>query len=458
LVLHWAYPFAIYFHDTAGYFQSAKMKMFTGYRPYGYSVFINFCIYFKQSIYSVVFFQSLFYLIANIIFIFSIAYIYPFSKKLNFLLFVVLVSFANQQLYLTNMLISDSLFISLTLVWISCTLHILNSEKNNYFLLIIYTITCFCAAKVRYAGLIYPFIGLFVTAFFFRKKYGRLLLSATASLLVFFIIYRQGVKENKDFCGVETFSAFSGWARLNNALITLPQEGKEPKNKKFAEIHSFFKSFPDSVYSAPRVLTGQLMWNKEFPEKQYMAYKMKTNPNYPYIYRYVTMGKIYNDYAGYLIKNNLLYFFNHFYLSNLANVLYPRYDDIPEYLYRPVDESTQAVCNTDFTQFIPRVDIYKKYSSGWIQLKYFIYMLVFITLLVYFFAVKKIKLERNLKVIIYFMIFFLIGNSLFLGYAHPIVIRYIVSNEFLFSTVIMLLIDQYPKLKQTEIKKQVNNS
>src|SRR5438309_1140560 len=81
LIFNWAYPFTIYSYDTPNYMQAADMKIFGGYRPYGYSAFINFCTTFWQSVYSIVFFQSLFFLLASVVLIFTIQSLFPFKNK-----------------------------------------------------------------------------------------------------------------------------------------------------------------------------------------------------------------------------------------------------------------------------------------------------------------------------------------------------------------------------------------
>ncbi|HXB38922.1 MAG TPA: hypothetical protein VNZ49_00180 [Bacteroidia bacterium] len=455
ILFHWAYPFTIYFHDTPNYFLSAKMKHFYGYRPYGYSGFINFCIGVNQSIYSVVFFQSLAYPIANVLFIFTIEYLFPFNNKKLLIWLAVLISLGGQQFMLTNVLISDSIFISLTLVWMVCILHILKNEKTNYFLIIFYAFVCYGAAKTRYAGLIYPFIGLVVAAILFRKSYMKLFINALVSLILFFFIYKQGVKENKDLCGIETFSAFGGWAKLNNASVIIPEVKGEMPLRKLADIHSFFKLFPDSTYSPSRVLTGQLMWNKLSPEKQYMNKCLLDRPQFGYLPMYVSLGKIYGEYGDALIKNNLSTFITRFYAPNIRNVIFPKYDDITGYLNRPVDESTRKVCATDFDYFVPRNDIYKKYITWWVQIRYFILTLAFILAVVFLHIIKKIKPGPEYKKILYFIYIFFICNSAFLAYAHPITMRYLLTNEFIFATAIFIIIDHlfYPGAIKSKAKK-----
>lgn len=447
-LLHKAYPFTLCFHDTPNYFQSALEHRFIGYRPYGYSVFINFCIAIKQSVYSIVFFQSFLFLLSHIIFIFTIDYIFNFKRRVFFLLFIGLFSLCMQPLLLTNMLISDSIFISLTLIWIATLLHLHNNikYKTAWLIMAVNLVICYFIIRIRYAGLIYPVIGIAFFIYFIKRDVFKATAFCMLLGIVMLIVYRQGVNENRKLCGVSIFSAFGGWAKLNNATVNIPFAKQDMQVNKLREVHAFFKTFNDSMYTAKKALDGQHIWNRNYPEKIFMNYKLAGNKAYTYLLMYVTLGKLYSDYGDYLIKNNMNVFLKEFYLPNLSTTIYPQFDDADKYLERPVDEPTAKVCQTNFSKFIPANDFYGNYISPWIKIKYFILAILCIIAFIVFFLKKELRFPALMPVFIFSLAFFII-NSLFLSYAHPIVFRYISPNEFIFVTVILLFADRLFKLK-----------
>jgi len=446
-VFHWAYPFTIYTPDTPNYFLAADAKDFCGYRPYGYSAFINFCMLLYKSIYVIVFFQSFLYFVAIALFIFTIEYISPFKNKKLFYLFTILLSLSGQVFLLNNSLLSDSIFISLSLIWISSLLHLFNSKKNNYYLIALNLIICFSLAKIRYAGLIYPVIGLLAGLFIYRKQLLNLFVYVIGFLLIVLIVYQQGVSQNKTKYGIDVFSAFGGWAKLNNASVVIPEAKDDIREKEMYLLNALFKRYPDSIYSTKNVLTSQLMWGKLYPEKKYLAFIYSKNKVHGYVPSYVYCGKLYGEYANYLIKTHITSFITKFYLPNLFGAISPQ-DESSGNVHIKVDENIRKVCDTDFDFFAPRCDIYGAFISVFDKIKYATLAILFIFSLTYYVAKKYFKLvTSNRNILFLFISFFIILNSLFLAYVHPVLLRYVIINEFLFIAVIFVFLDECYKLK-----------
>ncbi len=446
-IFNWAYPFAISSYDTPNYMLAAQLKEFCGYRPYGYSFFINFCTFFWQSVYSIVFFQSLFFLIASLSFIFTIQYFFPSKSKRNFYLFIFLLCISFNPFFLNNVLISDSLFISLSLLWVSSFIHLIYAQKINFSLFLFNFLVCFLASKVRYAGLIYPVIGVLVTILIYRKKIGIMALGAGGFILVFLIVYNQGINQNKEKYGVPIFSAFGGLAQLNNASVLIPKAKSGFRNQELDLLETYFKKQPDSLFTTEKVLTGTLIWGNMYPQKIYTNFISKRNKDKGYLTCYVYCGKLYSEYASHLIKNNTSLYLSKFYFPNLLRAVYPKKDDINGGLTLKTDKNTAKVCNADFTYSLPRKDIFGDFFAAWSGFKYFLLAIGFIAFLIYSRIKKDVQLSVNTKKTIFFLSAFFVINSLFLAYTHPILQRYLILHEFIFIAGLFILIDSLNPLK-----------
>jgi hypothetical protein len=472
LVFNWAYPFTVYTNDTPNYFHAAEAGGFCGYRPYGYSAFINFCMFFSKSIYCIVFIQSLLYLLATLLFVFTIEYLSPFKNKKLFYGFIILLSLSGQAFFISNVLLSDSIFLSLSLIWISSLLHLFTDKNNNYPFLLLNFVICFLAAKIRYAGLIYPVIGSLAVLVMYRKHLKTLLTYLVGFLLVFYTVYQQGVSQNKTLYGVNVFSAFGGWAKLNNASVIIPEikgetkkdeirllnafrdEIKEDARKRneIGLLDAFLKQYPDSIYAIRNVLTSQLMWKKTYPEKMFLTgYIYPKNKEHGYVPCYVYTGRLYGEYADYLVKTHPGTFINKFYFPNLLRTIYPKDEGLGN-IHIMVDKSIQKVCNTGFTFFATRYNIYGAIISVFDEIKYLFLGLLFVFSFVYYIFKKRYKLvTANSRILFLFISCFLILNSLFLAYSIPIFLRFLVVNEFMLITAVFIFLDEFYKLRHSKI-------
>ena len=467
LILHWAYPFTICTNDTPNYFFAAEAHEFCGYRPYGYSAFINFCVLFSKSLYCIVFIQSLLYFVATLLFIFTIEYLIPFKNKKLFYLFIVLFSLSGQAFLISNTLLSDSLFMSFSLIWISSLLHLFTNKKNRYILVILNLIVCFCLAKIRYAGLVYPVVGSLAALVIYRKNLKNLFIYVAGFMLIIWTVYEQGISQNEVNYGVRVFSAFGGWAKLNNASVVVPEIKKGTREDEIAlqkafkpstnedlikkdEIYlfdRFLKKYPDSIYSTKNVLSSQLMWDKKYPEKFYFSFLLKKYQKNGYVPCYAYCGKLYGEYADYLIKTHLVSFISKFYFPNFFRAVYPKDEGLGK-MHMRVDESIKKVCDVDFAFFAARNDIYGAIISFFDEIKYLILFITFLFSLVYYIVHKYFKrIRSNGKIVFLFISFFLILNSLFLAYSIPIFLRFLVINEALLITAIFVFLDEFYKLR-----------
>ncbi|TCP24821.1 hypothetical protein EV195_105252 [Tenacibaculum skagerrakense] len=128
LFLSKTYPYPAVTADSGNYILSAKTMTINGFRPMGYSWFIYFCHLFSTKI-SVIFIgQFLISVLAQLTFIFSVKYFFQLHKIVYYI-FSFLYILSPSILFCTNYIMSDSIFNSLTLLYLISALWII--KKPN---------------------------------------------------------------------------------------------------------------------------------------------------------------------------------------------------------------------------------------------------------------------------------------------------------------------------------------
>ncbi|RPH31499.1 MAG: hypothetical protein EHM93_13355 [Bacteroidales bacterium] len=332
-VITYLNPYPASISDSGAYVNAALSNRIDTYRPFGYSQFLISIHKWSTSIHFVVAVQYLINAISSLLLIFSIKYFFQPKSKFTFYLFAILAIFSPLCIYLTNTVLSDSLFSSLTVIWVTTGLWILFDRNNfhKYFFYAIHLILLFYLINIRYTGLVYlpiTILLLFLT-FYRRNIYISLILSVIPIILVYGYYNKQKAKIY-DLIRVDTFSGFSGWQLANNALHCIPYVDldlsgiKDKQVKEFAEIAVQLKASLE-LKSKP---TAKFMWDKTSPLKLYCYYECDRT-NSPYIYQWNYLGEnVYSKFGSYVIMKHPLTFAKNYLIPNLWTALYPVHDQI----------------------------------------------------------------------------------------------------------------------------------
>jgi len=129
------YPFPDFFSDSYSYIRAAYLHLDVNIWPIGYSRFLAlFHHWISHSGSALITFQYLAWCFSALFFYFTITYFYPTGK--NTRIFLNLFLFFNPLFfYTTNYVTSDILFISMSTVWLTLLIWILN-WPNIYHVLI----------------------------------------------------------------------------------------------------------------------------------------------------------------------------------------------------------------------------------------------------------------------------------------------------------------------------------
>ena len=156
-LLRYCYPLPDLFVDSVNYVLWAQYDLPVAYRPVGYSVFLQLVHGVSESSGAVVFAQYLLFVLSSVFFFFSVDYLFGLPKKLALPILVVIL--CNPiLLFQSNLISSDSLFCSLTIVWLTTCLWIV--KRPGWWPLIAQLLFLSLAFRVRYIAMFFPVVAI----------------------------------------------------------------------------------------------------------------------------------------------------------------------------------------------------------------------------------------------------------------------------------------------------------
>jgi len=454
IILKYLYPYPDGISDSGSYVAAAISKVYDGYRPFGYSRFLILVHNYSSSISFLVFLQYFINVIASIFFIFSLKYFFTPKNNYVFLGTLIVSLCSILTIYLTNSVLSDSLFSSLTILWVTFNMWFIRNQKVfiRAGLLFLIFVTLYFLVSLRYTGIIYFLIELFLILYLLLRQNKILALFSSFVLSITIInFYKDQVILTKKITEIDTFTGFSGWQSANNALHVLPYikfDKSKIENKSFAEFALYAKSV-DSLFIVDKT-TASFMWDKNLPLKQYLFNTINKN-GWRYIKAWTSLGKNeYGEFGKYIMLNYPWEYFRYFLMPNSIGVLYPIGDQL-YHSYNP-----KAIPNELLEMWFeikPGISLYsrskiiEKISPNFAKLRLLIWILVFFSIVLI--ILKKIWIHLS-KVNFYtfiFIVFFLLIYTVFHIYATPFEIRYIVPVHLVQMAIIYIAINESLKEK-----------
>lgn len=330
------YGIQFYYEDSHSYIQSAKEGLINGYRPYGYSGFMRFIHYFNTSAHFHYFFLYWLNAVSVLTLLFTVKHLFRISK-FTFYLLAFFSILCPTLLNISNLFMSDSLFASLTLLYLSSGIWLIFSKPNKQKIvfLILNCILLYGLISVRYTALFYPILTILIIGFSFWKNKAITFGLAIIPLAILFFSIESTKNEMKETINVETFSGFSGWGLANNTLSMIPSIRDESiifKNPILNKIHKVVLTFGDEHYIKPIIDATSHMWKDEYPFRKFMLENLLDEKT-PYITTWNEMGCLLKEYGKELITLYPTIYVKTYIKSNFNNVFKPF--DFPEYNNRP---------------------------------------------------------------------------------------------------------------------------
>jgi len=423
--LLWIYPFPNIYADTGAYISVAGTGLIGNYRPPGFSWFMAMSHSIHPNADVLVALQTILYFFSTLFLYLTAKYFFYRGNQFIWRVFFFIFQVSPTVIYLCNFVISDSLFISLTNLWVASLLWIIATKKPGP--VVWNTLLVIMLILVRYIALFYPLltiISLFIACFRHNKIRLALysLLHVAAFLAVIFII----ISETKKNIGVAVLSGFGGWQKANNALHIVPYINLKPEEIEDAEIrktHAFIiANNPREFYPAKDSVVVLYLWASYGPLKKYMVH-LQGNGRRSYQYYWhlasVPMGnwadylvkKYPLAYLKYYIKPNFLFLFK---MSNEALFVWPE----PSQQMKDWFE-----CNN--CALAPRYNFYHNFLAATASKTFNILWVLLVLSIVALLFRKKLNCTQEQYWMLWVVSFFCIAYIAMSVYASPIVLRYL---------------------------------
>lgn len=308
IVFKFLYPFAGFINgDSYLYLETAYHNFTVNTYPIGYSKFLRLISVFTHSDTFVVALQYLLLQGSTLSLVFTIFYFYTPTRVTRILLFgCMLVN--PVYLYLANYISSDAFFLSLSIIWFTLLVWIMNKPTNR--LILINSLILFLAFTVRYNALFYPVIAV-VALLLVGKKIWMNIFGFLISLSLIAIFVHVTSQKYKEISGYYQFTPFTGWQMANNALyayryVDSAQRIKVPA--AFARLDQTVRNYFDSsrdVRSHPSeamVASTVYMWDPSSPLTIYMENQFKNDSTASPLKKWSTVAPLMKGYGSFLMK------------------------------------------------------------------------------------------------------------------------------------------------------------
>jgi hypothetical protein len=352
------YPYPQTESDSGNYILSAVTGKINGYRPYGYSALLSFFHGISPDVKFVVTWQWFMTFMSVSFFLFTIKFIFRSLPKVAFYILCVTCILNPSMIYMNAYMMSDSPFISLTLLYLTTCIWII--YNGSRIAIISSLILLWWCLDVRYIGLFYPIFSAaaIVWALWKRFKWVSLAGGLVPLLLLYLYVSSASSKMNEEF-GIDTFSAFGGWQKANNGVAVLPYvkvDTNEITDPQVKAIHKIVRQFPDSFFATKDIMELDFMWVRDHPGKRCL-YEYIQQTGTPYTKAWVYLGTQMGLYGDFLQSHYRAEYFKHFLLPNFF-FLFKVYD-IEEYKEFNADANMKALFTTDRDHY--------QYSREWFR-------------------------------------------------------------------------------------------
>ena len=433
LILTWLYPYPAGISDSGSYVMAAYNNSPDTYRPFGYSRFLISVHKWSPSIHFLVLVQYFINAVSTLFLVFTVKYFFRSGNNLIFYLYAFFSIISPLILYLTNSVLSDSLFTSLTLIWIGSGLWMIYSRKNQnrYLFYIVHLLLLYYLINVRYTGLAYMAVTLLIVLIgFYRRNIYICAILLIVPLLMVYGFYKNQKAKIYDLVHVNTFSGFSGWQLANNALNCVPHLKLNPadvRDKKVREFTQYVMKY-DTLLIMRDKPSAKYMWDNKLPLKSYCFYEAGRT-NTPFIYQWNYLGEyVYSKFGSFIIRKYPFSFARHYLVPNLRLVLLPIQDQVVRIFM--TDKIPDKLLKEWFG-FSEREKIYSRsriYEKGFNLIpvsRLMIWIFVFAALVIFIIKRKQIQWQSRQKSAFIILLFFIAVYSAFSIYAGPFELRYI---------------------------------
>ena len=352
------YPYPQTETDSGNYILSAVTGKINGYRPYGYSGFLSFFKDFSSDVRFVVTWQWLVTLKSVAFFLFSVKYIFRGLPRIAFYILCLICLLNPSVIFMDAYMMSDSLFVSLTLLFLTTTMWIIYS--GSYIAMFFNLLLLWWCMDTRYIGLFYPILSAGALAWALWQRFKWVAIAGALVPIAMLLMYRSSATDKmKEEFGVETFSSFGGWQKANNGVAVLPYvkvNENEITDPNIKAIHQTVRMFPDSFFRTQDIMATSFMWTRNYPGKLCLSqYIQKTGT--PYLQAWAYMGTQMDLYGDFLQSHYRSEYFKYYIIPNFKNIF--KVYDIGEYKEFKADANMKGLFTTDRDQYSYKKEFFR---------------------------------------------------------------------------------------------------
>ena len=356
------YPYPQTETDSGNYILSAATGKINGYRPYGYSGFMNFFHSFSPDVKFLTTWQWFLTFVSVTFFLFSVKFIFRGIPRAAFYVLTLICILNPSVIFMDSYIMSDSLFVSLTLLFLTTLIWII--YNGSWTALVANLILLWWCMDTRYIGLFYPVFSAAAVVWAFWKRFKWVALAGGVLPLLMLYAYRaSAVEKMKEEFGVETFSSFGGWQKANNGVAVLPYVKVDPNeisDPQVRAIHQIVRQFPDSVFSTRDIIATSFMWTRNYPGKMCLSQYIQQTGT-PYLKAWAYVGTQMEAYGDFLQSHYRMEFFKYYIIPNFKNVF--KVYDIGEYKEFGADANMKAFFTTDRDKYEYKKEFFKPLTS-----------------------------------------------------------------------------------------------
>ncbi|SEW55018.1 hypothetical protein [Chitinophaga arvensicola] len=312
------FPYIDFTSDTGSYMETALQNRNYNLWPIGYSKFLWLFHQFSRSETALAIVQFVLLETSAFFFYFSVCYIYQPQSYFRYGFYAFLL--INPLFpFLSNYFISDALFLSLGLTWITLLLWIL--YKPATWLLLVHGVLLGYAFTVRYNAMFYPLVALLPIMLSACRPWQKILAILLPVVLIasFVVFTRQKTAEHS---GTKIFSAFSGWQMMNNAMYMMQYQHLDSTGAPapFTRLHKQTYYYLTALKAGPRKIIpsdgSYFMWDMNGPQKQLMGEYAQQHRGMDVYAAWCGVATLYDNYGKYMIAQHPWDFTRYYLLGN----------------------------------------------------------------------------------------------------------------------------------------------
>jgi hypothetical protein len=453
------YPFPDFFSDSYSYIRAAYLHLDVNIWPIGYSRFLAlFHHWISHSGSALITFQYLAWCFSGLYFYFTITYFYPTGK--NTRIFLNLFLFFNPLFfYTTNYVTSDILFISMSTVWLTLLIWILN--RPNIYHILIQAMLMFVMFTFRYNAMLYPLIAAGVILFSTMRPWVKVMgVLLGPALIIPFIVW--SAQAAKIMTGKAQFPPIlGGWQWGNNALYFrgfIQEDSAIFPTPQTRELDGIARRFFNLLYRPQDQLADEVanyfIRHPEAPLKQYMARHFQPKNDYESVAAWGKSAIVFDQYGKFLIKRHPLAYARHYLLVNTKNYFIPPLEKLE--IYNLGEDSIWSEAQGWFEYPSPKIWCVSKQLQGTVLALFPVFFLVLnlYYLIGLWMFIRRGGFRKTSRIVQYTVLtttVFLALNAGFSIFANIIVIRYEIFPMLVFLTFAMLLTDYVEILSRKSI-------